>query len=113
VIVCWWLHTYTRASPCLTAGLCVLCVCGSGVTYVCCVMVMSQQWYISVANVCVCLCAAPLPSDPHKCVSKVHVLGVVFMCVICVCEGVWWRGAAVTCVCVYLCTGRFIWRTTS
>ena len=33
---------------------------------------------------CVCLCAAPLPSDPHECVSKVHVFGCGFMCVMCV-----------------------------
>ena len=33
---------------------------------------------------CVCLCAVPLLSDPHECVSEVYVLGVV-SCV-CMCE---------------------------
>ena len=38
-----------------------VCVCVSGVTYVCCVIVMPQQWCVSLANVCVSVfvCGAP------------------------------------------------------
>ena len=46
---------------------------------------------------CVCLCAAPLPSDPHECVYEVYVLGVVS----CVCvRYVVVKDCSDMCVCV-------------
>jgi len=61
----------------------VVCVCCS--LCVCEWCDIRLLWYadspamvcVSLANVCVCVCAGPLPSDPHECVCEVHVLGVV------------------------------------
>ena len=49
---------------------------------------MRVLWYgdatavVCIPCKCVCMCVAPLPSDPHECVSEVHVLGVAsWVCV--------------------------------
>ena len=44
-----------------------------GSVYVC----VSWGVYPLQMHECVCLCAVPRPSDPHECLSEVHVLIVV------------------------------------